>query len=546
MSVIATALIGYLFGSIPAGVLVGRLAGVGRPFGAAELGALGVSDAGERLESLRERGIIATRSRKRVGAEREYRFRIALVSEVAYQMLADDLRAKLHRRAAEFLDAQTEKDMEEIAVHWDRGGEQTQAANAYADAVRDAAKRADGASVMRCSDTAFYLGVAERYLYDIHFARAGALRLMGRFEEQHRELEGALEHGVSAGQRGRAFSERIGCLWRLGKRDEALKTADEAAELADLAGDNDLLAMTVQRRANVLILTGRLEDAATLLDGAEQLAANVSAHGRAFIASARGLLGYAVGDIGEQKRWFLEAHPLYTEAGDFVRATTAEASLADALVQLGAYEEAEEALRHAIRRCRRLGNRGSEAWAHMNLAGALARMGRPAQAAEELEKAAPMATETGDPVLAVGAQTYRAWIHLLEGNLGAAASTAEAASRLAEARALPARKAQALTLVCNARLRNGDQVGALEASDAAMAIHEELGKLDEDVAELFLAHAGALRANGRAADAESVLARGRKWLTDTSAGIRDSEQRRGFLETVPANRTLARTGKRTD
>ena len=71
-----------------------------------------------------------------------------------------------------------------------------------------------------------------------------------------------------------------------------------------------------------------------------------------------------------------------------------------------------------------------------------------------------------------------------------------------------------------------------------MALRDEIGAMEEDEAEVFLALAGALHASGRLEDSREVVARGAARLEYLAGRIADADWRARFLVEVPINRRL--------
>ncbi len=163
-----------------------RAAIFGRPFSTEELEAMGVSGAAALLGSLGKRDLVSGRAKAGGGRGRQFQFRSTLVVDVAYGMLADEIRKDLHRRAALYLGRQPQAEDEEVGSHHERGGEPLAAAARYATAALGAAPRGDTPTVLRCSEKALALGAPSELRFALHMARADAPR-----RERHRAREAA-------------------------------------------------------------------------------------------------------------------------------------------------------------------------------------------------------------------------------------------------------------------------------------------------------------------------------------------------------------------
>jgi len=205
--------------------------------------------------------------------------------------------------------------------------------------------------------------------------------------------------------------------------------------------------------------------------------------------------------------------------------------------RFGAYDEAERTLLDALGRCRALRIRRMEGYALANLGYALCRQGRDGEAAAALSDAADLAAEIGEQRLALTVRVYRARLGALTDPDRAAGDAAAAAddARAAGDRALEglARAAEAA-----ARLAAGDPEEACRAAEAAMAIRDRLGGMEEDEAELFVTLSRALRERGREAEAAEVRYCGRRRVDELASHIADTASRDRFLADVEAHRVL--------
>ena len=516
-----------------------RAAVLGRPFSPAEAAALGAGDAERLLDSLaRKEIVVASRARARPGGAREYQFRSTLVQDVAYRMLADDLRAELHRRAAAFLAATPRPEPEEVATHWERGGETAPAARWYRDAALAAAARGDSATVVRCAEKALTLGPPPDRRFELLRDVATALGYLGRREDQERRIAEALALAPDDAARAHVLADQADLLWRTGRGQDALGVAALAADAARRAGDAEALTLVLGWQVGVLAGAGRLDEARRILAEAEQLAPRASPRGRAFLAAQRAFLACASGDLVERRDAFRNAVELYRQAGDPRRASGAEVNLADAHNRVGAYADAASALQAAIEGCRRLGLRNREGYALCNLAYARTMLGSAREALAILDQAVKLAVSTRDARLHTVSRIYRVRALLHAGLVLEAVAESQAAVGAAETVGMPVLLVLALAAAARAKLIAGHPAAALEYSTRAVELREKLGAVEEDEAEIFLVHVEVLRALGRTREAEQWRDRGRERLWEIAGRISDLDWRARFLRDVPTHRRL--------
>jgi tetratricopeptide (TPR) repeat protein len=511
-----------------------------RPFDPGAIEMLGVARTQQLLASLCRRELMVSRIRSKTRREREYWFATALIGEVAYRSLAEGLRTELHRRVGAYLATQQDADPEEVARHYELGGEFGQAAIRYVAATLAASRRADGRTVLRCSERALELGPPPKSLFSLHMARAEALRFLGRRGDQISEIRAALHCAQTDVQRARALIEQAVWVSRTGKAEDALEAADAAVNAAQASGNGEVIALAHGRRANALAYAGHAQEARASLERVWTQADEVKPHTQALIAEVRGQLAATVGDLGERREAFMEAADLYISTGDQRRAAACETNLADTYNRVGAYQEAEAALRDGLERCRRVGNRPGEGYALVNLGYSLTMLGRAKEALEVLNEASRLADAVQDMRLAVAARVYaaRAHVQMADESSDDVAVEAQHAAEEAQQVGVPALQVAALTVAAAARLRAGNTEAALALSTTALRLRDELGSIEEDEAEVFLVHARALRAAGDEAGARRVIDRGRARLEQLSLQIADPIWRERFLNDVAAHRDV--------
>jgi tetratricopeptide (TPR) repeat protein len=514
-----------------------RAALFGRPFVARELEVLGAQQPTRLLESLRRRELVFS-ARSHPQAEKQYRFRSSLVGEVAYRMLSDQPRQELHLAAARHLVQREDIDPEEAAIHFERGQQPGQAANGYADAVRVATRQGDSQRVLRCADKALALGPALARVFDLHMARAEAHGFLGQREDQGLALAEALDSADDARKQARVRISQVTWLTRTSRLSDAIEAGEEAIALADQVEDPELCVMARVRHTSALVFSGRFDEADIVMRHARSLTRKVSTHTRAFVAEWEAHLASSRGDMGERHRAFSETVRLFFEAGDVRRAAANESNLADTYNRLGAYEEAEAALRDALDGCRRVGNRPGEGYALLNLAYALGELGRIEDALAALNEAEALPTVHEDTRLSLTVRLYRARVRLPVAPAAELATEAEELSRQAYRDGFPTLRVGALALAARAYLRGEDASRALACSEEALRARDALGSVEEDEAEAFLVHAMALEVVGRSEMARDVVLRGCSRLRYIAARIADPEWRRRFLEDVPAHKAL--------
>ena len=489
------------------------------------------------LDSLSRRGLVSARGR-RSETEKQYRFKNELVGDVAYRMNSDDARRGLHLSAASHLHHAVGIDREEIARHWELGGESEQAATEYAQAAQQAAMRGDSESVLRCSERALALGVRAARAFELHLARAEACSFLGRRSERAESIDAALELASEPSERARVLTEKAAMLAASGQHDEGIAVASEAVSTARPLDDTDILASALARHGWLLLYAGRVSEASVAISEASALP-RLSRSTAAQVAVWKAQVFTAMGDLGKRKAAYEESVARFRELGDLRRAASAECNLADTFNRVGAYEDSERALREAVEFCRRVGNRVVEGYALANLGYSLAGQQRFEEARETLERSRAIAEELQRPRLAVAIRMYIARVSLADGiEPTRVAADARAIASEALAGGLLALRATALALSARASLKAEDIAAAIRDAQSALELRDEIGTMEEDEAEIFLALAEALRADGQGERAREIIARGASRLEFLAGRIEDPTWRARFLSEVPVNRRL--------
>ncbi len=509
---------------------------LGRPFSVDELEELGVPDAAILLESLARRGIVSARAAERVGKARQYRFRVGIVGEVAYAMLARDQRAELHRRAAEVLEYLGEASPEELAVHFDKGGERGKAADKYAAAALEASRKGDVKGVEAWSEKALAFGVREGTRFELRMARANALTFRGLVPEALRELEDAMECAQSDREKARVHSERGHDYLVSGKSEEAIEELAWAVALGEKGRDAETVVRALLRRATVRVTRGELGAAEKDVVDAEHAAPSGSPLA-GWVMELRGYLASTQGRFSEEEQFHRSALTLHENNGDLQRAARARANLADVYNKLCAFDEAAPALRRAIEDCQRVGNRVSEGWATLNLGITMTGVGSWEEAGQLLQAARSIGRDAPNVSLEASALLCLARLRLRRAQWSDAIAAAEAARELAEAHGLKARVAATFAVLSAASLARSDVKAAVDLAARGIALRDEVGGLDDGETELYLAHGRALAAAGRHDEARDAFERGRQIVADHTLGISSEAARDRFLA-APINRAL--------
>lgn len=523
-----------------------RAAILERPFAPRELRALGLGNPDPLIESLSRRGILHVRQIAHSSEHFEIHFKSLLMSEVAYRMNTEPMRVALHRRIARYLaEREPIDDHEEIAHHHDQSGERALAGSFYAAAALANMNRSDTASALRCAEKALAADVSAESHFALHMVRADAVRFLERRDYQIAALESALAAATTSAQRARALTEKAWLLQRIGDSPQALAIIPEAVADARASGVEELLIGALGCQAVTWARLGQDAQARAALRAARAVSDAPTPHQRARLAEWRAQLVGRRGDLGERRSAFREAVERYDEVGDIRRMVGAEINLADVYNRLGAFAEAERALRAALDGNKKMANPLMSGYALVNLGYSLFMQDRLHEALDALERGRQLAESMSEVQLELCARIYRYYALVTirpatDENTDRAhiAQEATQVARAAERTQLPSLLCLALAVAARAHLDASAAARSLELSTRAMAVRAQLGGIEEDEGLVFLAHVRALTACGHLDQARSVRDQARRRIRDIAESIDDASLRALFVRAIPAHREL--------
>jgi tetratricopeptide (TPR) repeat protein len=243
------------------------------------------------------------------------------------------------------------------------------------------------------------------------------------------------------------------------------------------------------------------------------------------------------GDLGGFLDFTERAGRALDRAGDLRNACVARMGFGYGTLEVGAFPEAERALRAAVEMAERLGIQTTVAASKHNLGLVLALLGSFPEAEALEREALAMFEAQGDVRFAGATRNYLGRILSLAGR------RAEAEAVLRETLSAPALnpavRANALAMLVPVLLPERP-AEALAAAREAIGVVEALGGIEAGEALIRLAYTEALLANGKAEAGAESAAVARERLLERAARIRDPRWRESFLTAVPENaRTLA-------
>jgi eukaryotic-like serine/threonine-protein kinase len=499
-----------------------------------------------RLDDLARRELVTARKDSRVRDASEYVFRHAIVEEAVYGTLTDRDRILGHRLAAEWLERAGEGDATALAGHWERAEEPARASGHHLRAAQQALEAHDHKAALFAADRAIVCGAEGEALGEARLLQAEAYRWRGQFEEAERAgFEALRALPAPIPRRYAVIALLMTATGQLGHAERMKALLDELATHPGATGLGYRVVATA-RGAAQLLSGGRLDDAAPVLEWLRAHAGAVTgedpmAEGALEVAHAMQAL--VSGDPSAYLERSNDAVRAFDRAGDRRSSCIQLVNVGYAYMELGRFVEAEDVLRDAMDRARRMGLENAYADAGQNLGYVVAMRGRTTEGAALESASVESFVAQKLPRMEAGGRAYLSLILSIAGDPEGAETQAARAVEIA--RSLPPTRAWALSVLARARLARKDVAGALEAATDAMNILTPLGGVEAGEALIRLTHAEALEAAGRREEAVVAIRAAKERLLARGAAISHVELRRSFLELVPENaRTLelARVG----
>jgi tRNA A-37 threonylcarbamoyl transferase component Bud32/tetratricopeptide (TPR) repeat protein len=503
------------------------------------LGAQRASETARWLEHLVEREVIVKRGRGKFPGEDEYTFRHALVREAAYAMLVGEDRVLGHRLAAAWLEEAGERDALTLAEHFDRGQASAGAVVWYQRAAEQALEGNDLDAAIARGERAVGLGAEGAALAALRQVQAEAYKWRGA----NAEAAAAARQALAAVPRGSgtwcaAAGEVVAASGKLGDRVALLDMAQELLALPAGAGGAAQTVATA-RAATQVALGGQTDIAERLLARLGSGAGAASDPAVAgWVLEARAIAAGAGGDPGSRVRLADAAAESFDAAGDLRNACLQRVSVGYAYNEIGAYAEAEKALRAAIAVAEPMGLDNAVGTARAQLGRTLGRQGKLEEARAMLATAIEALRRQKNLRLAAVATRYLAWVLAAQGN--AEGAEQEARSAVAALDGANAMLGDALAMLSAAQLARGAVAQARETASRGMVALDAAGKTAVGEAAIRLASVEAQLASGERDGARAALVTAKDRLAARARTIHDPHLRRTFLEDVAENAATVR------
>jgi tetratricopeptide (TPR) repeat protein len=494
-----------------------------------------------RLNELCERELVVRRGDAKFPGEHEYAFRHALVRDAAYTTLTENDRQLGHRLAGDWLERAGESDAITLAEHFERGGDLARSVRWFQRAAEQALEGNDFASSITRAQRGIDAGAQDDVMGALLRVQAEAHKWRGDYEKADATARAAMDH-LPAGSAAwfSAAGEGVMAAGRLGHYDSLAELAQRllGENLSTAANSAQLVAGL--RAVIHLLHAGRYELAEVLLDRIAPLADARSTTDPLVSAryhQARGHRALFAGDPGACAEHISTAAQLFERAGDLRAACLQRASYGYACMEVGAYAEAETALRDALATAEHMGLNNVIADAKHNLGYTLARREQLAEAKVFEQEALEAFRARRDRRMEGGSCVYLALICAMANDL--AGAEAHARAGLDVLTTTPPMRVYALAVLAHVHLLAGRADEALRVAKESIELLGSLAAVEAGESLIRLVYAEALRATGDRDAARAAIRDARDRLLERAAKVSDPARRASFLERVPENaRTL--------
>jgi serine/threonine protein kinase/tetratricopeptide (TPR) repeat protein len=473
---------------------------------------------------------------RNAGENQELVFRHGLLQEAAYGMLTPEDRVLAHRLAGEHLEATGERQAILLVEHYERSGERRKAAHWCRRAAQQEMDANDLGAAIERVQRGIALGADGELLAALRLVEAQARFWRGEYAQAELAARAAVS-SVSEDMRLSAVGELLANLGQQGKfadmaeicRDQLLPQV-EARPLGSWLGCG-------LRAITALLAGGQYEVVESLLRRIATDSTALTLGQRARLQAMQGVVHFYRGAPSRALQALQAALRDFETLGDTRSSTEAKLALANALIELGVFEDAEEFLCSAVETTKQRNLLPALVIALVNLTDLRVNMGRTEEARVTGEQARSMAHELGDRRVEGGASIYLS----LAASLAGAPVEAERHARSAVAilAGVPALLPTAMAGLARVLLPQNRITEAIDLAREAYGQLVRLGGVEEGEASIYLVYAECLLRHGQRDEARDLLARSVKRLEERCHAIDTPAWRSAFLRRLPDNaRTL--------
>jgi len=507
----------------------------GRQFWTDGVSALLGRDCEADLIALAEAEILVPQETSRIEGQSEWTFPQNAVFETAYSSLVPTDREALHRAASEWLLVAGEEDIGSIARHAEAGADRSRAAVLYARASSQAYANGQLEAALDFADRSIACSEDQAVRAQALLQRSQVLAWLGRYEDQLGAADQAAEladqgtdlwgeaqrlAGSALREKGRSADADMRLSWALTHPlSHQLSPATQARIHAE--------------RTRALVDLGRPHEARDVAERAVEIAAAAGERGTNAMLRALDARFMALAFLGDFSASIDAARDVALhadQAGDAALATRARINLGFVLNRVGRFEDARDELSRALHDARMLRIRAGEGFALHNLGMCHARVDDLDVAIQLEREAFAIGEEIQHVRLTHNAKVYEALMLVWRGGPGDLGAALAAVQQVrSEASSYPVTAIEAASVLAYVQLARHAFDSSIEACEDAMARLAAVGSVEEGEELLRMVHVEALLALGRESDADKVLAAAWKCVIDRSEQLSDPAHREAFL-----------------
>lgn len=469
----------------------------------------------EVLEDLVQRDFLILLPDSNIAGAIEYAFKNNMERKLISSMVPPERQRQYHIFAAQWLETRlverSEAQLEDLAGHYDKGGNRRRAAFCYVYAGDKARSRYANKQA-----AIFYRQGVKLLKLDDALSKIDALHNLGDVCSVLGHNEEALEHFTEMLHfawlldhriKGASAHRRLGQVQgTLGEYERAMTHLENAKRLFQLAGDTMGVAATFDDVGKLAWLKGEYDQALEYhrqalninRDNGRPQAIAVSLH-------SIGRVHQEAGAAKEAKECFVEALEIRQEIGDQLGVVDSLTNLGEVSRAQSEYAKAMELWNEALTLARDIGDRMDEAYLNIKLGETQLQLGEPQSAEEHIQAAVELSRDLGDRSLLAGLYLTMCEVKLALGDHEEAEKQAQRSHDIAESLGLKPQQGTAMRalaeVVASRELTPENRKRATELFRGAIEIFTELGN-DMELAKAFAAFADYYDSCGMWQDAD--------------------------------------------
>ena len=509
----------------------------------------GLEIINQRLENIRQRGLIFHREHSSIADNQEYLFKHALLRDEAYETILLKHRKSYHRQIADWIVKNAGDRLQEhlalIAFHYLEGGQQEFATDWYIKAGQRALDQFSMREAKSFFEKALDLIHKEDLdrLWQATLGHDEAAGVLGELNARHADDNTLLDLAEKL-EDDKLMTEayyRVGSqAISEGNHREALIAFNRALEIADETNDLMMQSLILPMKINLLTSEGNLTEAGSLIDRAMELARKTE-DTDVLARALTNLAPYyqAIGEISQSVALIHEQIEINQLQRNRLGETYGLINLGYFYLSLGQFNTAHRLLERALTLARSLGAKICIAYSLLNLGLTEWRLSQYELALDVLERSEEVLESLGDQRGLVSRQFYLGLTHESANEELQAKKYFKDAYESFKMLNVSSGMVEAQAGLARLALREGD---VALAKELALQVNHYLDEGGPEGLELpILAYLSCLEVFGATGDTamfEHVLEEGSRVIQNRLEKIRKEDWKEIFIDKIPENRLL--------